>query len=82
MGKVHSDDFLSTMGLRRTRTVAADRLRDWPRGRGRRAPILTTIGLPLAYVGFVCLMAGDGFGNLIAQNKATRRLLPPYASYG
>ena len=47
----------------------------------RRAPILTTIGLLLAYVGFVCLMAGDGFGNLIAQVVAQHPELDSTTAY-
>jgi hypothetical protein len=47
----------------------------------RRAPILTTIGLLLAYVGFVCLMAGDGFGDLIAQVVARHPELDPTTAY-
>jgi len=47
----------------------------------RRAPILTTIGLPLAYVGFVCLMAGDGFGNLITQVVARHPELDSATAY-
>jgi hypothetical protein len=47
----------------------------------RRAPILTTIGLLLAFVGFVCLMAGDGFGSLIAQVVARQPELDSTTAY-
>jgi hypothetical protein len=47
----------------------------------RRAPILTTIGLLLAFVGFVCLMAGDGFGSLIAQVVARHPELDSTTAY-
>jgi hypothetical protein len=47
----------------------------------RRAPVLTTIGLLLAYVGFVCLVAGDGFGDLIAQVVARHPELDAATAY-
>jgi len=36
----------------------------------RRTPVLTTIGLLLAYPGFVCLFIGNSFGDLITQAVA------------
>jgi hypothetical protein len=47
----------------------------------RGSPVLTTIGLVLSYLGFVCLGSGNGFGDLIAQALATHPQLDGQTAY-
>jgi hypothetical protein len=47
----------------------------------RRAPVRTTVGLLLAYVGFLCLALGNSFGDLIAQVVARHPDLDRVTAY-
>jgi hypothetical protein len=47
----------------------------------RRAPVLTTVGLLLAFSGFVALFAGDSFGSLIPQAVASHPELDAGTAY-